>query len=243
MTNAAKIRRLALYLLGALYLVFWLGGAGQYVFLGGVAPGQEWAASFFLFLTGLILLVAAPSRRHLARLLLVALIGFGLETIGSRYGFLFGDYAYTALLQPQLGGVPLAMASAWMALVAYTRQMLNGAKSPLWQLLLTGALWLTVIDLVIDPLAANRLGYWKWAASGFYYGIPTHNFAGWFVSGLLINAVLGRAWEPSRAELWLGLSLILFFTLIAFANGLFIAGLVGAGLCLFHFLQQHKHAY
>jgi putative membrane protein len=207
---------------------------GQYVWLGGVAPGQEWAASFFLFLTGLILLVAAPSRRHLARLLLIALVGFTLEAAGVHYGFIFGSYRYTGLLQPQLWGVPLAMASAWMALVAYTRQMLARERWPLWGKIVVGAVWLTVIDLVIDPLAANRLGYWVWPVPGFYYGIPLHNFAGWLTSGLLINALLGRSWEPSRAEIWLGLSLVLFFTVIAFANGLLIAGLVGAGLCVLH---------
>jgi putative membrane protein len=238
--TVANCQRPALCFLGFIYLVFWLGGIGQYMLLGGVAPGQEWAASFFLFLTGLILLVAAPSRKRLARLLLIALTGFALEAIGVRYGFLFGPYRYTELLQPQLCGVPLAMASAWMSLVAYTRQMLARERGSRAGVILVAALWLTVIDLVIDPLAANRLGYWQWAAPGFYYGIPWHNFAGWFLSGLLINTLSGKEWEPNPVERWLGLSLIVFFTLIAFANSLFIAGLVGLGLSLFHFQQQRK---
>jgi uncharacterized membrane protein len=217
------------------YAVMWIGGVGHYVLVGGPPLNAPWTASLFLLLAGL--LVALASRKQdVAGLLITAVIGFSAEVIGVRYGFIFSNYRYTDVLQPQLLGVPLVMLSAWVVLVSYTRQMLINVRMPFWLDVAGAAAWLTAIDLVIDPLAANQLGYWRWAKSGAYYGIPWHNFAGWFVVGSIIFGLVRRQWEPNPWIRSVGLSIVLFFTVIALSYGLVLAGLIGVSLCFIHLI-------
>ena len=153
---------------------------GHYALIGGPPLDAPWAASVFLLLAGVIVAVTS-AQRDLPGLVVAATLGFIAEIVGVHYGFIFSPYNYTSVLQPQLLGVPLVMLSAWMVLVAYVRQMLGGLKLSVWLEAVLSAAWMTAIDLVIDPLAANQLGYWRWVKSGIYYGIPLHNFIGWFV--------------------------------------------------------------
>jgi uncharacterized membrane protein len=217
------------------YLVMWGGGIGNYALIGKPPLDAPWAASLFLLLAGLI--VALTCRRaELLSLLAGAGIGFLAEVVGVRSDFLFSEYYYTEVLLPHLWNVPLVMWSAWMVLIAYTRQLFRPVQ---WigpsRLVgaVVGALWMTAIDLVIDPLSANQLGYWRWAGTGPFYGIPTQNFFGWFVVSLLIFLLLPRPREHNPAALTVGRSILLFFSAIALSFQLWIAG--GIGLLLFFF--------
>jgi putative membrane protein len=229
-----KPKSLLLAALAAAYVVMWIGGVAHYAWYGEPPMDAPWAASVFLLLAGL-LVVFTSGKRDLIGLFVAAALGFVAEILGVRYGFVFGPYRYTQVLQPQLFDTPLVMMCAWMVLVAYCRQMLMSWKLPLWIEAALAALWMMAIDLVIDPLAANQLGYWRWAGSGAYYGIPPRNFAGWFVVSLIIFiAVKGAARQNVWAE-YVGLSIVLFFTSIAFSFGMWLAGGVGLTLCLAHF--------
>lgn len=221
--------------LWTLYAVMWLGGVGSYVVFGGVRPGDEWTAPLFLALAGLIVLSDASGARRGA-LMTAGLLGFVAEWIGLRSGLLFGEYRYTDVLAPLVLGVPLVMIAAWLVLVAYVDDLVATctARAPLR--VAGGALLLTAIDLVIDPLAAGPLGYWTWVDGGVYYGIPAHNFGGWLLVGALILALL--QWTPSRppsvTSLRVGLSIVLFFTIIAAAKSLLLPALAGLAICLVH---------
>ncbi len=97
-----------------------------------------------------------------------------------------------------LGGLAVALrlaAQGWS--VTYVRQMLMNLRLSAWLEALIAASWMTAIDLVIDPLAANQLGYWRWVKSSAYYGIPLHNFAGWFVVSLIIFSPSVAVARPS----------------------------------------------
>jgi putative membrane protein len=247
--NAIKLKSKS-FLIAALtsaYAVMWVGGVGHYALYSGpphLRPlDAPWAASVFLTLAGL--LVVAPSRgSELVELLVAAVLGFTAEIIGVRYGFIFSPYHYTDVLQPQFLDAPLVMLSAWMVLVSYCRQMLIALNLPRLIKAALAALWMTAIDLVVDPLAANQLGYWRWAQPGAYYGIPLHNFIGWFVVSFIIFGMVSqrspkfqleiRTRQKSRAARYVGLSIVLFFTVIALSYGLVLAGIIGLGLCLAH---------
>lgn len=235
-TSADVWRRVGVGALAAAYVVLWAGGAGHYLFVGAVDAEQSWLASAFLAVAGAIVL-STTSRADFARLVAAACFGLLVELCGVHYGWPFGRYVYTGVLQPVVFGVPVVMACAWLALVAYVRQGTLRARLPRWTGALVAAAWMTTIDLVIDPLAANQLGYWLWAERGGYYGIPLSNFAGWFAASLCIFALL-RA-SACRANLWhrlTGASIILFFTLIALSFQLWTAALVGFALCAFDVL-------
>jgi putative membrane protein len=233
-------RRLALWLLLTLYLVLWTGGVVQHFLIGQTPSGPNWIASLFLMLAALIVLITTASGSDFLRLLCIALAGLMLEALGVRAGLPFGAYSYTDVLQPQLFGVPLVMACAWMVLVAYLKQMARYLSLNAWAKVVLAALWMTAIDLVIDPLAAKTLGYWRWVDVGAYYGIPASNFAGWFVVSLLIFGFVRREWRENYWASVMGLSIVLFFTLIALAHQLFLAGGIGLMLSLAHLLIHYR---
>lgn len=229
MTDLKPLR----YLLYGAYLVMWVGGIFNYVVFGKPPLDAPWAASLFLALAGVIVLVGSNSGQVRA-LVAAASIGLLAEIVGVRYGFIFSPYSYTRILLPHLLGVPIVMFSAWMVLVAYSRQLFSSFGLPRFVEAILGAAWMTAIDLVIDPLAANQLGYWRWVDTGAYYGIPLHNFIGWFVVSLLIFVVvrLPRS-EPPHALL-VGLSIVLFFSVIALSFRLQLPGVIGLALAAIH---------
>ena len=226
-------RKVILTALAGAYVALWVGGVSAHVLQGGPPTDAQWAAPVFLLLAGLIALVTA-SPANLGGLLAAAGIGFIAEYVGVSYGFLFGRYVYTGTLQPLLLGVPLVMACAWMILFAYVKQMLLPFKlSKLTEMTISGV-WMVAIDLLIDPLAANQFGYWRWIETGAYYGVPARNFLGWFLVSFMIFGIVR---QHPQSDLWarsVGLSILLFFTVIALAYQLALAAGVGLVLSLVH---------
>lgn len=229
-------RRALLAALASAYAILWVGGVASHWLRGGVRADDGWLASLFLFLAGAIVLAGADSARDVRRLACVALLGFAVEVAGVHTGVPFGAYSYTEALTPRLFGVPLVMLFAWMSLVAYAGQATGRLAAGAGTRIVLAALWVTAIDLVIDPLAANRLGYWRWDDAGAYYGIPATNFAGWFATGLLAFCLFRPDWRENRWARFVGLSITLFFTLVAAAHGLSVPALVGVVLVALHLL-------
>jgi putative membrane protein len=224
-------RRAMLAAAVAVFAILWVGGVASQ-WLGRENPHQGSLASLFLLLAGVIVLLGVRTRRGAASLVAVASMGFVVEVIGAHTGIPFGRYAYTGVLQPQLLGVPLVMGFAWMALVAFacdtTRRLrLSPRPAAVFAALLT-----TATDLVIDPLAANRFGYWTWAHEGAYYGIPFSNFVGWFITSLIACRIIMLRPQPNFWADFVGTAIILFFTLIALANSLLLVALIGFLLCV-----------
>lgn len=202
---AARALRLALL---AAYVLLWLGGVGVHLF--SAAPrGAEWGAPAFLACAAVLVLMHAPGAR--AWLLVAGVAGWFAELVGSKTGWPFGPYSYTDALQPQIAGVPVAMVFAWLVLLGYVKSF-EGAWPGGWRLrVLLGSLWMVAIDLAIEPVATGLLGFWRWHAPGFYFGVPALNFAGWFVVSATLLAGGRRAAPPAPAVRWIGLSVIAFF--------------------------------
>lgn len=213
----------------AFFVVLWTGGVAR-EWLGARRGDAGGLASLFLATAGVIVLLGARTSGDAARLACVAALGFAVEAVGVRFGVPFGSYVYTDALRPQMLGVPLAMGPAWMVLVAFASDAAGRLRLGTWPASLLAALLTTATDLVIDPLAANRLGYWKWEGEGSYYGIPLSNFVGWFLTALLACRVLGA--RRNTAAAFVGAAIILFFALVALAHSLPYLALTGAVLCL-----------
>ncbi|MGA5757861.1 carotenoid biosynthesis protein [Nonomuraea bangladeshensis] len=159
--------------------------------------------------TGIVVAVLAVSaigfaaagwgtRRTLAAFGAVVAAGYAAEAVGVRTGFPFGEYHYTGLLWPQLGGVPVVVALAWggMGLAAYgvaAAVTTGGAR------IAVGALALTAWDLFLDPQMVG-LGLWTWAVHGGYRGIPLTNFAGWLLVSALVMLLLERILGGGRSH-------------------------------------------
>jgi putative membrane protein len=213
-----------------LFGLLWVGGVLSQ-WLGRVRSDEGLLATLFLLTAGLIVLLGEGTTRGNVRLVAVALTGFAFEAFGVRFGLPFGEYVYTGVLWPQLLGVPIAIGVAWMVLVAFASDFACRFRLRPWLASACAALLTTATDLVIDPLAANRLGYWKWAHGGVYYGVPFTNFVGWFITALLASRILGSRGRTNFWAAFVGTAIILFFALNALAHSLIPVALVGFGLC------------
>ena len=230
------IRRTTLIVVMFLYLILWVGGVTHHWMIGEMNTDKNWLATAFLFLAGLSILINSKSVSDFFTFAGVGLAGFTVELIGVHTGVPFGSYSYSDVLKPQLFGVPPAMAFAWIILVAYIKQIVPKLNAPMWAEPILAAAWMTAIDLLIDPIAVKKLGYWDWDRPGIYYGIPTSNFLGWFISSLFIFLVFRRRLESNTLTQLTGISILLFFTLIALAYNFLLAAMIGFALLLLHAL-------
>ncbi len=174
------------------------------------------------------------------RALLLALFTFGLglavELLGSRTGFPFGAYSYTAP-QPTLWGVPLLVPLGWWAMTLSAHVMAKG--KPFW----TGAL-LVVWDIALEPMMTAQQHYWVWNGSSLYYNVPLQNFVAWFGVGVLISWLFGKfapklntkdsggdfGWAYRLEALFLPMGLLLYGHYAAALISLVLMG----GLALWH---------
>lgn len=154
--------------------------------------------------------VAVSQRWGLKRtawaLLMVGVITWIAETVGSRTGMPFGNYRYTPLLQPQIAGVPFFVPLAWFMMLPpawAAAQIIVGTRN---RLVFAGvsAVALTAWDLFLDPQKV-AWGFWVWTDnsganvySGGYFGIPWLNFLGWLLVAAIVTLLVRPTNLPVR---------------------------------------------
>ncbi len=126
--------------------------------------------------------------------------GVGAEVIGVNTGFLFGDYAYGAVLGFKWQNVPLLIGINWfitiyccgisihMLLTKLVNRLQAGDGTPpkalkALSVVIDGATLAVFFDWLMEPVAV-KLGYWSWAGS-----IPFFNYVCWFVISLALLAL------------------------------------------------------
>jgi putative membrane protein len=134
--------------------------------------------------------------------------GLGIELLGSRTGWPFGEYFYTSQLQPQILGVPMIVPLAWL-MMAYPSLLLARSLTTRWVVPLA-AVGLTTWDFFLDPQMVGE-GYWVWqdpepALPGIP-GIPLQNYGGWLIGTLVLMWLLNRL---PRHDVDLGVPLVLY---------------------------------
>ena len=199
--------------------------------LSGRSP--DWAPPISLLLAAVLIFIDCGQDRRW--LLFVAVTGFGIEALGVHFGFPFGRYEYSSVLQPQVLRVPLVLICAWVVMTAYAWQTVSRlVASPAIRAAVGGA-WMMALDLLIDPVATNAMSYWRWLDPGAYYGVPVSNFAGWFLAGALLLSLAGRGRSVrSEAADLLGLSIVVYFGIVAAQRGLMLPALWATVLCAIH---------
>lgn len=126
---------------------------------------------------------------------IVPVLGWASEAIGSRVGVPFGDYHYTDVLQPQVARVPVLIPLAWLMMMppAWAVGALVAPTSAVLQWVVAAAAF-TAWDVYLDPMMVSW-DFWRWPKGGRYLGIPIVNYLGWFVVTFAITALvalLGR---------------------------------------------------
>ena len=167
--------------------------------------------------------------------------GFGIvgltwlaEFGGSSWGFPFGQYHYSTLLQPQILGVPLWIPLAWLMMLppawAVAAALLGKHAHHRLIFALVSAAALTAWDLLLDPQMV-AWGFWSWNTPSGYFGIPWSNYLGWLVISGAITLLFGRPDVPPGPMLLLfGLTWGLQSVGQAFFWGQPGAALVGFGV-------------
>ena len=145
------------------------------------------------------LCTAWPGRKVLKTALLIVVLAWMLEWIGSTTGIPFGRYHYTDQLQPQLGRVPLLIPLAWLMMLppawAIGQSIIDSRiYLPFVSL---SALAFTAWDFFLDPQMV-AWGLWEWEAAGGYFGIPWINFAGWALGAAVVTTIVRPVDVPIR---------------------------------------------
>ncbi len=197
------LRRLLLALYGALALLVVL-----FLLTPPPVPSAFLPASTLVMLA--FALLHAGARYGWGRALLfwgvTSILTLGFEALGVSTGWIYGPYHYTARLGPRfLGLVPYQIPLAWFmmlypATVVAERALPAGwpEHRKRWVLPLLAGLAMTAWDLVMDPFMAGGR-YWVWEVEGAYFGVPVHNFGGWWLTATVAVAVflgLGRVSRP-----------------------------------------------
>lgn len=173
-----------------------------------------------------IVLKAWGWSRTLQTLLIVAVLTWLVEAVGSATGLPFGHYSYTDNLQPQLAHVPLIIPLAWFMMLPPAWAIAQKVAGPnRWLFILVSAAALSAWDLFLDPqMVAWDL--WVWEQPGGYFGIPWLNYGGWFLTAAVLTAVI----RPAPLPLY---PLLLIYTItwaLETIGLLFFWGLIGPAL-------------
>jgi uncharacterized membrane protein len=171
----------------------------------------------FVFLA--IYLVAAVTRIGWRRTALFSALAYGVafaaEYSSTRNGFPFGLYHYIDTTRDRelwISNVPFwdSLSFTFLCYLGWrlgvllyaplliTRRDLQVADTRAvatsWRACLTGAFFMTWLDVVIDPLTVRgdrwflgRMYYYP--EGGLYFGVPLSNFAGWFLVGVVVIAL------------------------------------------------------
>jgi len=128
-----------------------------------------------LLLSFILLLANTRLNKRLVFLLLSCFTtGMAAEILGVRYGFIFGEYAYGAVLGVKLMEVPLLIGINWCILVFITGNIAQFFSDSFWIKTFVGVALMLALDLVIEPVAPV-LDFWI-----FTDGLASfHNYLGW----------------------------------------------------------------
>lgn len=134
-------------------------------------------------------------------------VGFAVEYIGTKTGYLFGDYAYGNVLGPKVSGVPLIIGVNWFIIIyccgvtilSLFNRITKSLEEPdrpkpvmkMASVVTDGALLAVFFDWIMEP-AAVALGYWSWSGGD----IPMFNYVCW----LLVSVLLLIVFHFSRFE-------------------------------------------
>jgi len=135
-----------------------------------------------LMLAVLVLNHNRVDNRFIFFMAIIFISGFAAEWVGVHKHWLFGDYFYGNTLGIKISRVPLIMTVNWF-LLTYSASVLmqrSRLKSMLFRVII-GALILTLLDLLIEPVAV-RLDYWHWADGV----VPFKNYLSWFLAGVVM---------------------------------------------------------
>lgn len=118
-------------------------------------------------------------------LVLIALLGLGIEIVGVNFGVPFGEYSYSHILGIKLLDTPIIMGINWLMLVYSGVLTMHQFISNTWVKALASGLLLVFLDLLIEPVAI-KWNMWSWQEPE----VPLENFITWGAAAILFSLIL-----------------------------------------------------
>jgi len=115
----------------------------------------------------------------------IALLGFFVEVAGVLTGEVFGEYTYGKTLGLKLFNTPLMIGINWLMLIYCVHAMLENSKITGWLKVMTGAAFMVVYDVIMEPVAIS-LDMWSWGGGS----IPLQNYVAWFMISLVFLTIM-----------------------------------------------------
>lgn len=186
------------------FLLAWVAGMivvpiARWIATDSIIPATATVTTVLQFVAVFAILVSTWGwPRTLMIFVVVAILTWFAEAIGSKTGIPFGYYSYTERLQPQLFGVPLLIPLAWFMMLAPSwavAQTISRGKFNRVTFALIAAAAITAWDLFLDPQMVGW-DFWVWhqpvAAGllGSYFGIPWINFFGWMLTAFCVTLII-----------------------------------------------------
>lgn len=159
-----------------LFVIYFVGLVGHII--KDLRPLMLDLTPFTLFLTGALVLNFTYKKSELKFFmwcLIIYILTFVLEVIGTKTGFVFGNYSYGSTLGPELFGVPVIIGFNWVLVILGAITLAEQIDQNIWLTgLFTGTL-AVLFDIILEPVAI-KLDYWKWTSGT----IPLYNYYSWF---------------------------------------------------------------
>ncbi|WP_163709942.1 carotenoid biosynthesis protein [Mangrovibacterium lignilyticum] len=156
------------------------------------------------------------SVKTLLSIVIVVLIGFGAELLGTRTGLLFGNYKYGPVLGIKVWETPLLIGANWLVL-CYGIYVLLSRFRLQWRLPVVGAALMVAFDFVMEPVA-TQLNIWSWQDGH----IPFKNYLDWFLVSFFLFAGMNFLKLNLRNQLavWIIMCQFIFFLVLNFSLNL-----------------------
>lgn len=144
-------------------------------------------------------------RKSVLFLVAMYFLAFLAEYSSTRNGFPFGVYTYidtTRSRELWVSNVPFWDSLSFVFLSYFSflvAAWMRGFRA--WETPVVGGLLMTLLDVVIDPVAL-RGEHWFlgkmyfYPDGGIYFGVTIANFIGWFLVGTLSQWMFQKFWKP-----------------------------------------------
>jgi putative membrane protein len=170
------------------YSIWILGVIHLVGIVGLLSPFQE----YFRLLTPFNLVISAVflwtnHREKKIEIVLfsafVFLLGYLIEFIGVKYGFVFGQYRYGQTLGPKLFSVPVIIGLNWLLVMYCVASLTESLRTSVIIKVIIASLLALAMDWLIEPVAM-RFDFWNWQNNV----VPFQNYVGWFVTSVIMQS-------------------------------------------------------
>jgi putative membrane protein len=171
----------------AILLLVYISGA-----LGFLSPLSDW----FVYLTPINLIITAGmiwidskpgGKNAFTTIFAIWLLGYGVEILGVKSGFPFGEYSYSEVFGWNFFEVPPLIGINWLIVIwgghSIARTFLVH-KNARW--FVTAALAVG-LDFLIEPVAIH-FEFWYWESGA----PPTENYIAWFVVASVMSLIFEK---------------------------------------------------